>query len=149
RRGRRRPRRPHPRLPGLEGRHGEPAPHAGGRAHPRPAVLRRQRPVGLRERPPGGRASARAHQPAFAAAVPGERAGGERTRVLERILLQAGSAEDQAAGEGLQDMVTLRPVLLSMLLSGAALAAEPATATAQTPLATLPYTPGLDPASMD
>ena len=46
-------------------------------------------------------------------------------------------------------MVTRRPLLLSTLLVGTALAAGPATAPAETPLATLPYIPGLDPASMD
>jgi len=42
-----------------------------------------------------------------------------------------------------------RLLVFAGLLSGAALAAEPASAPAETPLATLPYAPGLDPASMD
>ena len=39
--------------------------------------------------------------------------------------------------------------LLAALLGATALAAEPSTGSADGPLATLPYTPGLDPASMD
>jgi putative endopeptidase len=46
-------------------------------------------------------------------------------------------------------MVTIRPLLVFALLTRAVLAAESATASAETPLATLPYAPGLDPASMD
>ena len=43
----------------------------------------------------------------------------------------------------------MRPLLVLALLARAVLAAEPATVPAETPLASLSYTPGLDPASMD
>src|SRR5215470_10295117 len=43
----------------------------------------------------------------------------------------------------------MRPLLLSALLGSVVLAAEPPGTPAEGPLPTLPYTPGLDPASMD
>src|SRR5262249_5139339 len=134
-----------PRLPRVEGRHGEPETHADRRADPGPALLRRKRPVGLRQHPSRGEPIPGTDRSPLTAEVPGERAGGEHARVRSGLLLQAGGSDDQAPREGLQGLVKImRPLVLATLL-GATLGVQ----ASDGPLPTLPYTPGLDPAAMD
>ncbi len=73
-----------------------PEAHQQRRLHPRPALLHRHGPVGLREPAPGEPPRQRHHQPPLPRLRPDQRRGGQPPRVPEGLLLQSGPAHGQA-----------------------------------------------------
>ena len=102
-RGHRRPGRDPARLGRLEARHRRAEARAARRAHPGAALLRGQRPVGLRQRAPRGHAGPGRHRPPFPPGLAGERARPQRARVREGLLVQARAAHGE--GERLPHLV--------------------------------------------